>query len=38
MPDLAVVTEDLVRCFGEEVRAVDGVSLSVEQGTVFGLL
>jgi ABC-2 type transport system ATP-binding protein len=34
----AVVAENLVRTFGREVRAVDGVSLTVDAGTVFGLL
>ena len=34
----AVVAEDLVKTFGKDVRALDGVSLSVPQGTVLGLL
>ncbi|MFD1721639.1 ATP-binding cassette domain-containing protein [Amnibacterium endophyticum] len=33
-----VVAEDLVKVFGRDVRALDGVSLSVEPGTVLGLL
>jgi ABC-2 type transport system ATP-binding protein len=34
----AVVADDLVKTFGREVRALDGVSLAVQQGTVLGLL
>jgi len=39
----AVETEDLIKIFrtrwsGREVRAVDGISLRVEQGSTFGLL
>ena len=34
----AVLAEDLVKTFGKDVRALDGVSLEVEQGTVLGLL
>jgi ABC-2 type transport system ATP-binding protein len=39
----AIETEGLVKIFrgfwsGKEVRAVDGITLSVEQGTTFGLL
>jgi len=33
----AIVAESVVRCFGD-VRALDGVSLSVEPGTIYGLL
>jgi ABC-2 type transport system ATP-binding protein len=38
VPEAAVVTEGLVRSFGPQVRAVDGISLRVEAGTVLGLL
>jgi ABC-2 type transport system ATP-binding protein len=34
----AVLAEDLVKTFGKDVRALDGVSLEVHQGTVLGLL
>ncbi len=34
----AVVAEDLVKSFGGDVRALDGVSLEVQPGTVLGLL
>jgi ABC-2 type transport system ATP-binding protein len=34
----AVEVHELVKLFGSEVRAVDGVSFEVEAGTVFGLL
>ena len=34
----AIEAEGLVKTFGGTVRALDGVSLSVEQGTVLGLL
>ncbi len=39
----AIETEGLVKIFrtfwsGKEVRAVDGITLSVEQGSTFGLL
>ena len=37
MAEHAVQTESLVKTFGE-VRAVDGIDLKVEAGTVFGLL
>jgi ABC-2 type transport system ATP-binding protein len=33
-----VVAEELVKTYGREVRALDGVSLEVQQGTVLGLL
>jgi ABC-2 type transport system ATP-binding protein len=33
-----VIAEDLVKTFGKKVRALDGVSLQVEEGTVLGLL
>jgi ABC-2 type transport system ATP-binding protein len=33
-----VVADDLVKTFGQEVRALDGVSLEVQEGTVLGLL
>jgi ABC-2 type transport system ATP-binding protein len=35
---LAVEADQLEKTFGGEVRALDGVSFSVEEGTVFGLL
>jgi ABC-2 type transport system ATP-binding protein len=35
---LAIEAEGLVKTFGTDVRALDGVSFSVEQGTVLGLL
>jgi ABC-2 type transport system ATP-binding protein len=35
--DLAVQAEGLVKTFGN-IRAVDGVSLEVQRGAVFGLL
>ena len=39
MPDVAVETHEVVRTFKDgEVRALDGVSLSVPAGRVFGLL
>jgi daunorubicin resistance ABC transporter ATP-binding subunit len=34
----AIEAEDIAKTFGGEVRALDGVSFAVEQGTVFGLL
>jgi ABC-2 type transport system ATP-binding protein len=34
----AIEADGLVKTFGTEVRALDGVSFSVEQGTVLGLL
>jgi len=34
----AIEAEGLVKTFGSEVRALDGVNLRVEQGTVLGLL
>jgi ABC-2 type transport system ATP-binding protein len=34
----AIVAEELVRTFGKQVRAVDGVSFEVGPGTVLGLL
>ena len=33
-----MIAEDLVKTFGKKVRALDGVSLQVEEGTVLGLL
>jgi ABC-2 type transport system ATP-binding protein len=33
-----VVVEDLVKVFGEDVRAVDGISFAVEEGEIFGFL
>ena len=38
MDDSAVVADGLVKQFGPDVRALDGVSLEVERGTVLGLL
>jgi ABC-2 type transport system ATP-binding protein len=39
MPEFAVVAHDIVRTFaGGDVRALDGVSLEVPTGEVFGLL
>ena len=35
---LAIQLEDLHKTFGHAVRALDGVSFGVEQGTIFGLL
>jgi ABC-2 type transport system ATP-binding protein len=35
---LAVEIEDLEKTFGNTVRALDGISLGVESGTIFGLL
>jgi ABC-2 type transport system ATP-binding protein len=34
----AIVAEGLVKTFGSDVRALDGVDLSVREGTVLGLL
>jgi daunorubicin resistance ABC transporter ATP-binding subunit len=34
----AIEADGLVKTFGAEVRALDGLSLAVEEGTVFGLL
>ena len=36
--EAAVVAEGLVKSFGSSVRALDGVSLRIETGTVLGLL
>ncbi len=33
-----VIAEDLIKTFGADVRALDGVSLQVQPGTVLGLL
>ena len=38
MTNAAVVAEDLTKVFGGKVKALDGVSLEVERGTVLGLL
>ena len=38
MPAAAILAEDLVKTFGADVRALDGVSLHVTPGTVLGLL
>lgn len=37
MGQASIVADSVVRCFGD-VRALDGVSLSVEAGTIYGLL
>lgn len=34
----AIVAEGLVKTYGGKVRALDGVDLSVQEGTVLGLL
>jgi ABC-2 type transport system ATP-binding protein len=34
----AIIASDLVKTFGKDVRALDGVSLQVDTGTVLGLL
>jgi ABC-2 type transport system ATP-binding protein len=38
LSDQAVIAEDVVKTFKGGVRALDGVSLSVQRGTVLGLL
>ncbi|MDO9380014.1 MAG: ATP-binding cassette domain-containing protein [Nocardioidaceae bacterium] len=38
MSDAAILAENLVKTFKGDVRALEGVSLSVESGTVLGLL
>ena len=38
MSDAAILVEDVVKTFGKDVRALDGVSLQVHPGTVLGLL
>jgi len=38
MSDHAVEAHDLVKTYGKTVRALDGLSLSVDEGTVLGLL
>lgn len=37
-PSAAVVVEGLVKTFGDTVRALDGVSFAIPEGTVLGLL
>jgi daunorubicin resistance ABC transporter ATP-binding subunit len=37
-PVVAIAVDNLAKTFNGEVRALDGVSFSVEQGTIFGLL
>jgi ABC-2 type transport system ATP-binding protein len=37
MPD-AIVAEDLVKTYGKKIKALDGLSLTVGEGTVMGLL
>ena len=37
-PDRAIEAVDLVKTYKGDVRALDGVSLAVESGTIFGLL
>ncbi|MGH3264436.1 MAG: ATP-binding cassette domain-containing protein, partial [Trebonia sp.] len=38
MSSQAILARDLVKTFGKDVRALDGVSLQVPQGSVLGLL
>ena len=38
MEGSAIEVEGLVKAYGKDVRALDGVGFSVEAGTVFGLL
>ncbi|MEO9137657.1 MAG: ATP-binding cassette domain-containing protein [Jatrophihabitans sp.] len=38
MTDSAVSAENVVKSFGSDIKALDGVSLEVERGTVLGLL
>lgn len=38
MSERAIIADTLVKTFGADVRALDGVSLEVPAGTVFGLL
>jgi ABC-2 type transport system ATP-binding protein len=33
-----IETQDLVKVFGKDVRAVDGLSIKVKRGEVFGFL
>src|SRR3954453_12910084 len=34
----AIIAEDLVKTYGKDIRALDGLSLRVPEGTVLGLL
>ncbi|MDQ6658697.1 MAG: ATP-binding cassette domain-containing protein, partial [Actinomycetota bacterium] len=36
--EVAVLAHDLVKTFGKDVRALDGVSLEIPTGTILGLL
>jgi ABC-2 type transport system ATP-binding protein len=38
MADLAIQVHDLVKSYSREVRALDGLSFTVREGTLFGLL
>ncbi|MFZ0664237.1 MAG: ATP-binding cassette domain-containing protein [Acidimicrobiales bacterium] len=38
MSQIAIEVTDLVKSFGSDIKAVDGVSFDVKAGTVFGLL
>ncbi len=38
MTDIAVVTHNLVKIYGGSVKALDGVSISVNQGEIFAML
>ncbi len=38
MHDAIIETEGLVKAFGGRVRALDGLTLTVQQGSIFGLL
>ncbi len=38
MAEVAIEVKDLSKKYGDEVQALDGISFSVESGTVFGLL
>ena len=38
MASIAIAAEGLVKEYPGDVRALDGLSFSVEEGTVFGLL
>jgi len=38
MSDIAIEVNELAKRFGEDIRALDGVSFEVAAGTVFGLL
>jgi ABC-2 type transport system ATP-binding protein len=38
MPDFAIHAEDLVKVYDGRARAVDGLSFTVERGSIFGML